>query len=115
LQDMNSEVLSGGRYDRLVGEYGLEMPAIGFAVNVETLAACSEGTAAVSKTDALVYARDGHEAKAIRYQKELCKHSVCEFGDFADVGEALAYAQKRGIARLYVVGETVEMTDIAAD
>ena len=35
-----AQVLSGGRYDALVGRYGKPRPACGFAVDVEGLADC---------------------------------------------------------------------------
>ena len=38
------EVLSGGRYDNLVSHFGREAHAIGFAVNVDTLAGCLPAT-----------------------------------------------------------------------
>ena len=35
-------VLSGGRYDRLIGTFGQEMPATGFALDVEAVTDCME-------------------------------------------------------------------------
>ena len=35
-------VLSGGRYDRLIGTFGQEMPATGFALDVEAVTECLE-------------------------------------------------------------------------
>lgn len=37
-----SNVLSGGRYDRLIGQFGQEIPATGFALDVEAVARCLE-------------------------------------------------------------------------
>lgn len=35
-----SNVLSGGRYDKLIGQFGEHMPAAGFGLDVEAVAAC---------------------------------------------------------------------------
>ncbi len=35
-----SNVISGGRYDKLISQFGTEIPATGFALNVEAVAAC---------------------------------------------------------------------------
>ncbi len=37
-----SNVLSGGRYDKLIGQFGQDMPATGFALDVEAVASCLE-------------------------------------------------------------------------
>ena len=115
LQDMNCEVLSGGRYDHLTGEYGEQMPAIGFAVNVDNLAACGVSGGGIGKTEALVYAENGCEAAALRFRRERCADCVCEFGDFDNVGQAEEYARRKGISRLYVVGETVKTVELSSN
>ena len=35
-----SNVLSGGRYDKLIGKFGQDVPATGFALDVEAVASC---------------------------------------------------------------------------
>ena len=35
-------VLSGGRYDKLIGRFGQEVPATGFALDIEAIASCME-------------------------------------------------------------------------
>ncbi len=37
-----SNVLSGGRYDKLIGRFGQDLPATGFALDVEAVASCLE-------------------------------------------------------------------------
>ena len=39
-QGAAGNVLSGGRYDGLIGKFGQDMPATGFALDVEAVAAC---------------------------------------------------------------------------
>lgn len=37
-----SSVISGGRYDKLIGQFGQDIPATGFALDVEAVAGCME-------------------------------------------------------------------------
>lgn len=37
-----SSVISGGRYDKLIGQFGKDIPATGFALDVEAVAGCLE-------------------------------------------------------------------------
>ena len=45
LQGHGEEVLSGGRYDKLISEFGYDVPAVGFAVNVNGIEKASRRTA----------------------------------------------------------------------
>ena len=42
VQGAGSDVISGGRYDRLIGQFGKEIPATGFGLDVEAVAGCRE-------------------------------------------------------------------------
>ncbi len=37
LEGYGEEVLSGGRYDKLIADFGYDIPATGFAVNVDAV------------------------------------------------------------------------------
>ncbi len=41
-QGAGSNVISGGRYDKLIGHFGADIPATGFALDVEAVAGCLE-------------------------------------------------------------------------
>ncbi len=40
VQGAGSNVISGGRYDRLIGQFGKEIPATGFGLDVDAVAGC---------------------------------------------------------------------------
>lgn len=42
LEGAGKPVLSGGRYDKLIGTFGREMPAIGFAMDIDAVAALTQ-------------------------------------------------------------------------
>lgn len=110
-------VLSGGRYDGLLGEFGLPLPATGFGVEVDALAAamCARGDAAPPKAaDVLVFGQDGCEVRALSYARALNQQGlVCENCVLDSAEAARDYAARKGIGRLDIVKEeSVEIIPI---
>ena len=69
LRGHGEEVISGGRYDKLISEYGYDVPAVGFAVNVngiEKAVVKNGGIPAVKGADAVVFAAEGCEVEAVK-------------------------------------------------
>lgn len=116
LQGHGEEVLSGGRYDKLISEFGYDVPAIGFAVNVNGIekAIIKNGVfPAEREIDAIVYAEPGFEAAALRSAQVLRKKGlVVETALFNDLESAREYAISRKIAKVVVVdSESKEVTE----
>ena len=110
-------VLSGGRYDGLLGEFGCPLPATGFGVEVDALASamCARGDAAEPKAaDVLVFGIDGCEVRALSYARSLnAQGLVCENCVLNSAEAARDYAARKGIGRLDVVKEeSVEVITI---
>lgn len=111
-------VLSGGRYDGLLGEFGSPpMPATGFGVEVDALACamCARGDAAAPKAaDVLVFGVDGCEVRALSYARSLNEQGlVCENCVLDSAEAARDYAARKGIGRLDVVkAESVEIITV---
>ena len=107
LQGHGEEVLSGGRYDRLISEFGYDVPAVGFAVNVNAIAKVIEKNGeipAVSAPDAIVYAESGFEAEAFKVSGKLrAEGLVVETALFEDLESVRAYARERKIPKVVVV------------
>lgn len=100
-------VLSGGRYDRLIGEFGKELPATGFGVEINALAKAmlERGGIEPSKpAEVLVFGEDGFEAKAVVYARELTeKGTFCEYCVERDLKSAEQYAIIKKIPRIDVI------------
>lgn len=98
-------VLSGGRYDRLLGEFGDPLPATGFGVEVDELYKSlldQEGAPCVRVPDALVFGEDGFELEALKRIVELTAGGlVCENFTGSSLSEATDYARRRSIPSLY--------------
>lgn len=107
LKGHGEEVISGGRYDKLIAEYGYDVPAVGFAVNVNAISKVIEKNGilpTVKGADAIVFAEEGSEVKAIRTAKELREQGfVVENALFSDIESVREYAKEKKIARVVIV------------
>lgn len=110
-------VISGGRYDGLLGELGNDCPAVGFAIDVDELtqAVISHGGAVeTSVPDVLVFAQDNMEMRQQIYAKSLTEQGlVCVTWLGDNIEKARSYALNKGIGRIDIVKadgiETVEV------
>ncbi len=109
LQGHGEEVLSGGRYDRLISEFGYDVPAVGFAVNVNGVAKVLEKSgvlSAVPAADAIVYAAEGFEVAALKAANELrSKGMIVEMALFDDLETVREYAVEKKIPKVVVIDE----------
>jgi ATP phosphoribosyltransferase regulatory subunit len=100
-------VLSGGRYDKLLSEFGYDVPAIGFALNVDAVSKLIlklKERPKPKNADVLIYAEKGYEMRAAALAFELrAKGQTVEFTFFEDVLEAKKYAQRHKIPKLSIV------------
>ena len=112
LQGYGDEVLSGGRYDKLISEFGYDVTAIGFAVNVNAVAKLIEKNGiipAMPRIDAIVYAENGFEVNAIKTAQSLREQGLTvETALFDDIETVRSYAIERQIPRVIVVNSEEE-------
>lgn len=110
VEEWGDAVLLGGRYDNLLARFDAPMPAVGFSVNMDavTQAMLRRGNAApVQKPDVLVYSEEGMELAGIQYAARLTAEEglICENALCDSLEEARVLAEKKGIARIDIVGE----------
>lgn len=102
-------VISGGRYDTLIGRFGRDIPATGFGVNLDLLARLMLAGGSVKPPkppEVLVHAEPGFETAALKKADELAERGVtCEVSVFDSVDEARIYADKRCISKVLKVGK----------
>lgn len=106
IEGHGEEVLSGGRYDRLVGRYGEEMPAIGFAVNVDAVARALLRNESVERKapQVLVFAEDGCEIEALHVLDHLVDEGkTVEFATMEELSDAVRYAEEKEIDEIVQV------------
>lgn len=101
------EVLSGGRYDKLLSEFGYDIPAVGFAVNVDAVAKVLTKNgmrAKVKPADIIVYAETGFEVKAIKAAEKLRSEGyIVENALYEDLETVREYAKEMKISKLVIV------------
>lgn len=102
-------VLSGGRYDNLLSDFGESLCATGFAFQVDVIADALERKPP-KPSDILVFSDDAHLAEAINYCKSLGDNGlVAENAVFDDFDAAKNYAKQAGIRELHVVDNEIEI------
>lgn len=98
-------VVSGGRYDTLIGDFGRDVAAVGFAVNVEALARVylKSADAPLAKApDVLVYSQS--ETEAIKHCRKLTQQGLTVYNSvFATEQDAVQYARSHSIGRMDIV------------
>ncbi len=112
IQGYGEQVLSGGRYDALLSDFGRPLPAVGFGADITAIVAAlarSGRTAKRRGADALVYAEPAYQIDGLVFLQELTARGLrCENALTESLDEATAYARQKGIAKLYYVHEKTE-------
>ncbi len=91
-------VLSGGRYDGLVGFFGRSAPATGFAVDVDAVAGCLDAGEGPGR-ELLVHFGPGQLARALKVVDEY-PEGICELSPCSTLEETLALAREKGASRV---------------
>lgn len=107
-QGIGEQVLSGGRYDMLLKEFGEDQCSIGFGINVD-MASQKVKPMPESVPEVLVFAPDmQYMAKAVHHRRELESQGILtENCVFDTMEEAFDYAKMRGIPKVHLVGEDI--------
>lgn len=110
VHDQGGPVLTGGRYDGLCGHFGPEMPAAGFAMDMDAAAQLILPQLPQEEAvEVLVHGEPGFETEAQQAILRLTgEGSRCEGSVWESLEEALQYAAKAGIPRVLRVGEATE-------
>ena len=100
-------VLSGGRYDNMIGEFGRNLKATGFGVDINALSKATIKRGDIEKItvpEVLVFSQDGAEAKGMAYAQSLRSSGiVCEYSVASTLEEAKQYAESKGIKKVEVI------------
>ena len=102
LSGYGQEVLSGGRYDNLLAEFGYDVPATGFGVNIDAivkiLSRQQTEPAQPQNSNVLIWAATGCEADAVKAAATLRKKGlVVEHSLSETLEQAHQYAKQHGI------------------
>lgn len=107
LKGHGEEVISGGRYDKLISDFGYDIPAVGFAVYLNAVTKVIERNGILPSEpspDVIVFAEEGCEVAAIKQARELREQGfVVENALFSDIESVREYAKEKRIGKVVVV------------
>jgi len=108
------KVLSGGRYDALLANFGYDVCACGFGINIGSLVQAMPAVETVSrKASVLVFADDGCEASAFYYISKLAAEGViAEFCVANNQYEAVEYAKACGFDSLIKIAKNCQPEEL---
>lgn len=114
--DAGDDILSGGRYDKLIRNFGESFPATGFAINVDSVqrALKIQGFEFQKRTtDTLIFSSENDLGKAYKLLEELnCQGISAEVNLSGSEEKALAYGLQRGIKNFINVSKQIKYTHI---
>ena len=100
-------VLTGGRYDKLIADFGADMPATGFAVNENAVADAllkRSGGMLLPAPDVMIWSDDESIIDAIVHCRKLISDGMtAEYSDLSSLDEARKLARTRNCRRLDIV------------
>ncbi len=111
--ELGQPLLSGGRYDHLLGRYGRELPATGFALNIKLLMIALErqgATFAAPVPDIVLAFEADQLAQAVTYAKAQRKRGVSVAMMYGMNAETLRHRVDEGLARaaVYITAEGLQ-------
>lgn len=100
-------VLSGGRYDKLLADFGADTPATGFAVNENAVADAllrHSGGMLLPAPDVMIWADDDSvTASVVHCRKLISQGLVAEYADLPDITKARELAVIRKCKRIDII------------
>jgi ATP phosphoribosyltransferase regulatory subunit len=110
VEGIGESVLSGGRYDNLIGNFGRDLPAVGFAVNINLIANALESsgrfTELQEKIAEIVHYDTEDFNSALHYVEERRQNGVkAELSCFESLHDTERYAEQNGIENVIYIKE----------
>ena len=104
IDNAGEPVLKGGRYDKLLSTFGLDVPATGFAINVCAAADALEKTGRMLDSkmpDVIIHYDEKNFSDAVNRKKWYNEQGlICELSTFDDIEETNKYAKRMNIKKV---------------
>jgi len=108
--NFSKELLSGGRYDSLLKQFGKPQAAIGFAVNIDALIDIVKSQTVVEDSiERIIWIAKGYEVKGFQYFQRLAKEQRVELSLFETIEQTKEYAKKKNIQQLDIVDNEISI------
>jgi ATP phosphoribosyltransferase regulatory subunit len=121
IEGAGEDVLFGGRYDNLISRFGQDIPATGFAIDVDSILKVLSDKGFYERSlnaDYLIHYSEEFVGKANLISAELRKAGyICELSLFESSEETKAYAVRKKIRKILLLEnkDRVLLQDIEAD
>ncbi len=108
IEGYGDPVLSGGRYDKLLSEFGYDIPATGFAVNIDAVTKVKMKNEKLQSAapDAVVFAEKGYEMNAVLVARQMRKDGkTVEMAVYDNIEQVKKYADEFKIGKIVIVND----------
>lgn len=110
VEGIGESVLSGGRYDNLIANFGRDLPAVGFAMNVNLIANALENSGRFAELQEKITEIVHYDAEdyvdALAYVEERRQNGIkAELSCFERLNETEAYAEQHEIENVVYIKE----------
>lgn len=115
VEGFGEEILSGGRYDNLLKEFGRDLSAIGFGVNVDAVlkVLLKNQECVKSSPQIIVFAEKEFEIEALEYVDKLAQLKIiAEYSLKDNLQDSIDYAKEKGVERLDIVSTEIKTIEI---
>lgn len=105
---IGEDIISGGRYDRLIENFGMNTPATGMAINIDSILEFYKNIDNIEtfKTQAIIYFEEGQSKRAYAISDYLEKNKITvEISIFSEEKATIEYAKKVKINYVVVAAE----------
>lgn len=112
MEGFGEPVLSGGRYDNLIKEFGRDIPATGFAINIDAVTSVISKNGNCAKkhvSEYIVYAEEGYEMKAFNLITQYSSEGKLIEMSLSDTLKLTEdYAIRNGISNVIIVSDDIK-------
>lgn len=108
-EEVGDYILSGGRYDNLIEQFGLCLPATGFAINVDNIMMALKKQSLLSPKEnkkICMFYKEEYICKAYELQNMLRKQGfICELSLLDDEKESLEYSKEAKVDKMISISD----------
>ena len=115
---IGTTIISGGRYDNLISKFGTDMPAVGFALDVDNILSVLEkqgNNNEKQKDKFLIHYENSLLGNACKFAARIrMKGFACELSLFEENKKALSYGEQKNIEKMICIFENgkIQIIDI---
>ncbi|MDD3520435.1 MAG: ATP phosphoribosyltransferase regulatory subunit [Actinomycetota bacterium] len=113
--NINSIIGSGGRYDKLIKKFGLDVPATGFALDIDLLhKSIKEASSIINKNILRIFlsSKNNDFLKTIEYAEDLRKEDMIVELDYEESIIKLDFLRDKKIDFLIIIDETFTKAEV---